>query len=437
MVKNNIIKFKKKNFIKDNIRKLFIIIALIVLSILGFINSVYAENISSAHIYMVGDCGTLLTYQGNPIKVSYVEYTENGVHYPAYCLDKTKPGAETQEYTVSVSNSISDVGLWRIIINGYPYKTIEELGVANKEEAFTATKQAVYCYIHGNNPDDYGAIGEAGQRTLNALKKIINDASNSSETKISSTITINRNDEEWKQDELDKNYLSKTYSISAEAEISEYKITISKENGADLGGIKLTNENNEEKTEFMPDEKFKILIPIKNLTEDGKININVEAEVKTKPVLYGTAPDSSYQDYALTAATYEDGTGSISDSYYKNETTIIVIKKDQESNEVLQGVEFELLNENEEVVYTDLKTDEEGKIEIPNLVPGTYYLRETKTIDGYELYDQLIKIDIKLNEEVTVTVNNNKEEIPEIETIEGKSKEVSSLEVKKLPVTGM
>ncbi len=437
MVKNNIIKFKKKNFIKDNIRKLFIIIALIVLSILGFINSVYAENISSAHIYMVGDCGTLLTYQGNPIKVSYVEYTENGVHYPAYCLDKTKPGAETQEYTVSVSNSISDVGLWRIIINGYPYKTIEELGVANKEEAFTATKQAVYCYIHGNNPDDYGAIGEAGQRTLNALKKIINDASNSSETKISSTITINRNDEEWKQDELDKNYLSKTYSISAEAEISEYKITISKENGADLGGIKLTNENNEEKTEFMPDEKFKILIPIKNLTEDGKININVEAEVKTKPVLYGTAPDSSYQDYALTAATYEDGTGSISDSYYKNETTIIVIKKDQESNEVLQGVEFELLNENEEVVYTDLKTDEEGKIEIPNLVPGTYYLRETKTIDGYELYDQLIKIDIKLNEEVTVTVNNNKEEIPEIETIEEKSKEVSSLEVKKLPVTGM
>ena len=62
-----------------------------------------------------------------------------------------------------------------------------------KEEAFTATKQAVYCYIHGNNPEDYGAIGEAGARTLRAMKNIINNAQNSSETKISSTITINKN----------------------------------------------------------------------------------------------------------------------------------------------------------------------------------------------------------------------------------------------------
>ena len=66
---------------------------------------------------------------------------------------------------------IQDVGLWRRIVNGYPYKSIQELGVANKEEAFTATKQAVYCYLHENTPEDYEPIGEAGQRTLNALKK--------------------------------------------------------------------------------------------------------------------------------------------------------------------------------------------------------------------------------------------------------------------------
>ena len=436
MENNNIIKFKKKGNIKNKIKKLFITIISLIMSFLGLSSIVYATNINSAHIYMVGDCGTLLTYKGTPVKVSYVEYTEGGVHYPAYCLDKTKPGAESGEYTVSVADAVNDVGLWRRIINGYPYKTIEELGVANKEEAFTATKQAVYCYIHGNNPDDYGAIGDAGQRTLNAMKKIINDANNSTETKISSTITINKNDTEWKQDELDKNYVSKTYSVTAGAEISNYKITITKENATNLGGIKLTDENNQEKSEFIPNEKFKILIPIKNLTEDGKINITVEAEIKTKPVLYGTAPDSGHQDYALTAATYEDGTGNASDTYLKNETKITVVKKDQESGDVLQGVEFELLDENKNVVYSNLKTNEEGKLEIPNLVPGTYYLRETKTIDGYELYDQLIKVDVSLNQEVTVTVNNRKEDVPEIEKTET-SKEVKSLEVKKLPVTGM
>ena len=82
-------------------------------------------------------------------------------------------------YSVSVNEAITDVNLWRIIINGYPYKSIQELGCNNKQEAFTATKQAIYCYIHGNNPNDYQAIGEAGQRTLNALNKILQDAKNS------------------------------------------------------------------------------------------------------------------------------------------------------------------------------------------------------------------------------------------------------------------
>jgi hypothetical protein len=170
-------------------------------------NSVYAENINSANIYTIGDCGKLLTYKGIPVKVSYVQYMHDGIAYPAYCLDKTKPGAESGEYAVSVQSAIQDVGLWRRIINGYPYKTIEELGVENKEEAFTATKQAVYCYIHGNNPEDYGAIGEAGERTLRAMKNIIINAQNSDETKISSTITINKNITEWKQDEREKNYI--------------------------------------------------------------------------------------------------------------------------------------------------------------------------------------------------------------------------------------
>ena len=196
----------KKN---QKINKSLLGLLLIIFYILGTMNIAQASNIESANLYSIGDCGQLLTYKGIIVKVSYVEYLQDGIHYPAYCLDKTKPGAETQEYSVSIQNAIQDVGLWRRIINGYPYKTIEELGVANKEEAFTATKQAVYCYIHGNNPDDYGAIGEAGQRTLNALHKIIENAENSKEVKISSTITINKeNSKGWAQDKIDKNYVS-------------------------------------------------------------------------------------------------------------------------------------------------------------------------------------------------------------------------------------
>lgn len=435
--------------------KIVLILAIIlILNTLSFVNSVYASNIDSAYIHSIGDCGKLLTYKGIVVKVTYVQYTKDGVSYPAYCMDKTKIGAETNAYNVSVQDYIKDIKLWRIIINGYPYKSIQELGVANKEEAFVATKQAVYCYIHGNNLSDYAAIGEAGERTLNAMKKIITNAQNSNESKISSTIKINKNLTQWKQDNIDKNYLSKTYNITAGANIKNYKITLAKEKGEDIGGIKLTDEKNREKTEFSPNEKFKILIPIKNMKEAGKFELKVETKINTKPILYGAAPNSSMQDYALTAATYEDGIGNIQDEYFKNETKIVIIKLDENTKEKIEGVEFELLDENKKVVYSDLKTDKEGKINLENIVPGTYYIRETNAKDGYLKYDDLIKIDIKLNEKMTVTINNNKEEKPKIETstkeIEVSQEVINSKsenkmetakenikQIKKLPVTGM
>ena len=407
------------------------------MSFLNFTNAVIASShINTANIQSLGDCGQLLKYKGSIVITYYAGYTYDGITYPAYCLDKTKQGvsATNPAYTVSVEEAIKDVNLWKIIINGYPYKTIEELGVANKEEAFTATKQAIYTYIHGNQLSDYEAIGEAGQRTLNALYKIVNSANQSTETQISNQIDILKLQEQWKQDEIMPDYVSKTYKVSSETNIRNFKVNVTDENGKGIEGIKITNEKNEEKEEFTSDEVFKILIPIKTMTEDKTIKIYIETEINTKPILYGKASDSNLQDYALTASTYEDGTGEEKDYYSKNQTKLIIIKKDKETGENLQGVEFQVLDENKNVIYTNLKTDENGKIIVENLIPGKYYIKETRTISGYESYEYLIEVDISLSEEMTVTGNNHEEEIPEIEkTID--NKEVTSKRI--LPVTGM
>ena len=120
----------------------------------------------------------------------------------------------------------------------------------------------------------------------------------------------------------------------------------------------------------------------------------------------------------------------------------------------MEGVEFELLDENKNVIYNDLKTNNNGEIQVNNLIPGIYYLRETNTKDGYSKYEELIKISIKLNEQVVVTVNNKKEDKPTIETSEKKlevnqeivkeknEKQTNIIQenikqVKTLPVTGM
>lgn len=404
-----------------------------ILASLSFINLVYAKNIETANIYSVGDCGALLKYKGTIVKVSYVQYINDGIEYPAYCLDKTKPGAESSPYTVSVNQMINDVGLWRRIVNGYPYKSIQELGVANKEEAFTATKQAIYCYIHGNNPNDYEPIGEAGERTLNCMKQIITNSQNSSETKIANNVKVNKGEDEWKQDKIDSQYLSKEYSILSPSEIQDYKIKITNENKIDIGGIKVTNLQNEEISEFKANEKFKVLIPIKNLTESGSIKINVETKMKTKPILYGIAPNSNYQDYALTSETYEDSTGESIDYFSRNETKIIIVKQDKDTNEPLENVEFEVLDEKRNVVYSGLKTNNEGKIVIENLIPGKYFIKEVNSVNGYEKYEELIDTEVGLHEQVTVNVYNSKEKKPSIDV----EKNERSKEVKRLPVTGM
>ncbi|MDD7023223.1 MAG: SpaA isopeptide-forming pilin-related protein [Aeromonadales bacterium] len=437
--------------LKNILKKLAVIFSVFTLNMLTVINTCNAVELNSANIKSGGDCGTLLKYNGIVVKAYYAYYEENGVRYPAYCLDKTKQGVnDSISYSVSVEDSIHDVGLWRYIVNGYPYKTCEELGCSNEKEAFTATKQAIYCYIHGNNVNGYEAIGEAGNRTLNALKKIVNDAQNSVETQVSNSINIIKIDDKFNQDTIDKSYISKTYEVKTDAKTNKYHVSILKEDEKLLEGIKIVDLNNNEKSEFESNEEFKILIPISELKQDGEFKINVQASVNTKPVFYGKAANSSNQDYALTAATYEDSSETIVENYFENKANIKIIKLDKETNERIEGVQFDILDENKNVVYANVKTDENGEIRLTHILPGTYYVRETKAKDGYIENSDLIQFRIKLNENVTITMNNLKEAKPKI-TIDEKEIKTDVVRtekkatpakstvnvIKKLPVTGM
>ena len=430
---------KKKNKIKQAIKILVIVIMTIILNLLTLQNSIYAAELgSSANLQNSGKCPELLTYKGRPIITTYVTYNDGENSYPAYCLNANLPGVgENGNYTVSTNNLVSDVGLWRRVINGYPYKTLGELGCCSKEEAFTATKQAIYCYIHGNNIDDYKGIGDAGNRTLNAMKNIITNAQNSNESKLQTSINIDKNSGEWKQDDNDKNYVSKTYKVTANADFKTYAISLEKTGNITIPeGLKITDEKNNEKKTFNKGEKFKVLIPINNLKNNGEFNLSVKSEINSKPVLYGKAPNSSLQDYAVTTLKYEDGEGNVKDTYGKNETKIIILKQDKNSKEPLEGVSFDLLDANKKTVYSGLKTDKDGKIQIEGIMPGKYYLVETNTLDGYSKYDEEINIDVEYNEELKVVVNNSKENKVEVEKNK-KEISVKNKAVKKLPVTGM
>ena len=375
----------------------------------------------------------MLQYKGTERTIYYAKYIQDGVEYPAYCLEKTKEDVDvTTPYSVSINNNISDVQLWRIIINGYPYKTIEELGCKNKEEAFAATKEAIYCYIHGNNRYGYTGIGEAGERTIKAFYKIYNDADASTEIPISNTVNIIKEQDLFEVDSIDQNYLSKPYSIQAGTTISNYKVELQKTENELPEGIKITDINNNEKTEFSQNEKFKILIPIKNLITEGNFNIAISTKIKSKPVLYGQAPNSLDQDYALTTEIYEDATGKTNEEYYKNETKVKIVTQDQETKERLENVEFNIYDSNKNLIYSNLKTNSNGEVEITNFLPGKYYIQEASAKDGYILNNQLIEFNISFNQRLTITVNNLFKTAPKNDTEEKETTEtIEQIEIKK------
>ena len=422
-----------KNILKKIIKKATIILSIIVMNTFTFIGTSGAVNVKKIEIKKEGECGELITYRGKIIKTDYIYHEKNGKKYPAYCLEKAEYGisANLTETVISEGN-IHDIKLWKYIINGYPYKTYQALGCKNKEEAYSATKQAIQICLYKNRIEDYKPIGEAGKRTIEAIKKITDSAEKSKEEQKPSSVNIKSINENFEQDNIQQEYLSKTYEINTNANYSKYNASVERIKAIIPEGIKITDINNNEKAEFASKEKFKILIPINHINQETEFKIKINTKIETKPVLYGTAPSSSYQDYALTVATYEDGIGNIKDEYNKNETKIIIIKKDQDDGKVLEGIEFQLLNDKKEVIYADLKTDSDGKIVIENLVPGNYYIKEIKTIDGYELYEYPIQVEVGFNQEVSVTVNNKKEEKPQIIT-----NKTASKEIKRLPVTGM
>lgn len=421
-----------------NFKKVLIVLILIIFVIgLMPINTKAQEEIDTAHIYSKGVTDWLLTWNGIKIHTYIGVFDNNGKEYPAYCLNRDLAGIELGAQDVDIDGLVNNVMVYRAIINGYPYKSISELGCNSEAEAYLATKQAVYCMLTNRDVNEYQAIGESGERTLNALKNIVNAARSSSTTKISSELKIDQIDSLWRIDDIDNKYMSQEFKVKANASIDKYKVELS---NSQLEGIMITDENNNEKNEFKKSEKFKILIPITNVTKDGNFDINVSGKVATKPVLYGKSRSSSLQNYALAGFTYEDGKGSRTIYYTKNETKIVIIKKDETGEKFLEGVEFSLLDSNKNEVYTGLTTNSEGKITVKNLLPGKYYIKETRTINGYELYEKLIEVNLKLNETSTINVINNKE-VPEIKVekpvSENTYKEEKSEVVIKLPKTGM
>lgn len=401
--------------------KILLIVLLVIVANIGIlVNTVQAvENGEQITIYSKGYFNRVIRNNGIVIKTAHAVYQENGKEYPVYCLNRELHGVGEYiaTYDVKDQGKIEDLGLWRVVINGYPYKSIEQLGVTNEEEAYIATKQSIYCYIYNTGTELYSAINEQGERVINAMNNILENAKNSNESFDNPNIEIEQS-EKWNVDEIENKYVSKEYKIKSNKNIS--KITLNLE--SQPKGTKITNLDE--------DGKFKILIPIENLKESGKFKIKIQTELETKPIFLGEAPSNDLQNYLLTAYSYENLDKEFEQEYEKNNTKIIIEKTDNDTNEVLKGAKFEILDEKQKSIRV-AETNNEGQVILDGLIPGIYYIKEVQAPNGYSIDSELKKVEIKLNQEISLKIKNNKIIIKQEEP------QQPIVEIPKLPVTGM
>lgn len=374
-----------------------------------------ATDILSADIKYVKDCGNHLQAKDKngwyTIVASYVEYeAPNGKKYPAYCLDNTKPGVGNSSigdlpegYTVNVTKLLEDSKVYTAAINGYPYKTPEELGLENKYDAFIATKQAIYSVLYGYNVDEhYRGVDERGNAIKKAINKIVTIARTKPQSQKTALIKFNKIGG-LIEDEINSKYYSQTYSVSSDVNIKDY--TISEIKNFTKNTI-ITDVNNNKKNTFMGNEKFKILIPKNELENEKDINGNIIATMKCKnyPIFYAKK-SSQLQPYALTYDSYGENPASTNLLVKMNTGRIQVVKVDNESRKPIQGVKFELSKPDGNLVETKI-TDKNGIAIFENLYEGKYILKEIDTKEEYNINNETFNIDVVYNKTTEINIEN-------------------------------
>lgn len=302
-------------------------------------------------------------------------------------------------YSVELTEILDDEKLYRVIVNGFPYKSASDLGVENDFDAYMATKQAVNCIMLDRDVRAlYKGKNSAGEKVVDAIEKLVNIGKNGTQTFTDAQIFINTVGTLKEEG----NYYTQEYSVSSDIQMSNYIITSTK-NMPQNSYISDTNLN--KKTTFSAGNNFKIVIPKESLTSNLDIKIGIQSKCKTYPVFFGKTKKSNTQNYAVTMDPYGDYSNTISLKSSVNTGKLQIIKKDADTEQPLENVVFQLLK-SDGTQITSATTNSKGIATFDNLYQGSYKLQEISTADNYILNSQIFDVKVEYNKTITKTVTN-------------------------------
>ena len=333
---------------------------------------------------------------------------------PAYCVNPNTKGvpqsaAAGESIRYLAEQKASDPKITGIVANGYPTRSLAELKLENKYQAYYATKMALWCYILPNwninnlrvNPNLTGVELQRAKKILAAAKDIYTRGSWWT-TNLAPSLTTSADREQAYPVTIDGvPYKQQVITVKSATWICDYAVRVGfSDPSAVPEGEKIVDMNNNEIDTITTTAdggvyagKCKILYPADSVAgESGSVQLSFRTSVYQYAVFYATCAETNQYGQLQNYMCDTDPTRSINVSAVSSygdepeadtpETGLEIRKVEAGTDFPLSGAVFEVKGPDGDVVGS-YSTDDEGRILLDLRKSGTYVVTEITPPQDY------------------------------------------------------
>ena len=422
------------------------------------------EALGEVNIYSGGYSMKYLAVNGKVQTQSYTYFLyENSAgetqEIPAYCVNpnqygvpQTVPEGESIRYLAE--EKASDPKVVGLIANMYPHRSLEELGLDNKYQAFYAGKIALWCYLIPEwdisavtvAPGLTGTEREIGENILNAAVQIYTEGTRWTSV-AEPQLTTSPDQETAYPVTIDgAAYRQQVFTVTSPTWVDGQAVNVSFQDGTDVPeGARIADENNQDITQVKVSNTgdgykgtFKVLYPEDSVAgQSGSVQLSLSADVYQYVVFYAlcqevdqygnlqsylcdTDPKVSLLRNAISNYSDTDEPDSPDEpTPPPSETALKITKYEAGTTVTLSGATFEVVGPDGDTIgiYT---TPESGSIAIPLTEVGNYTIYERVPPEYHLLDEEPVKqVTVKYGETAEVDFENEPYGDLRIEKIDG------------------
>ena len=357
---------------------------------------------------------------------------------PAYCVNpylkgvpqKVEPGESIKYLAEERSSDPKVVG---IISNGYPHRSLGELNLDNKYQAYYATKMALWCYLLStwdiNNlkvaPGLSGSELDIGNRILAAAKDIYKRGTTYNYMLTPKMTATPDHSVAYPVSVEGKDYYQQVFTVWSETWVYDYDISVAfQDPSAVPNGTRIVNMDDQDVTSVAAEgtgdgysAQFKVLYPAESIqNQSGSVQLALSASVAQYAAMYAVCQEKDkygdLQNYicdldnnvrldVAAISNYYDGQDPDPD-----ETALKIVKLEEGTKIPLEGAVFSVYDPEGRKVGS-FSTGPDGTVVIPLTLEGHYTVTEEIPPRYHLLPDERTQhADVEYNKIATLTFWN-------------------------------